>query len=273
MFKLLLVMGILSNVFGCGASTRIDSTDRMTYFSLRQADGMARFSGYNYLVEETKDGKVHFLFDEAYPREKEFDSDDHSVFDSLQAIVMKYKMYGYSGDYQPPVFITDGGSWHLYVKYESGKSISASGYMHGPSGYRAAFKEVRECLDRWKATPVEPREIASFLYVYGKKKFDIQRGDLKVVLTYDDEETGEHQVFEKDLEMLEDLHELLVVYQLRTNDTSVSSDPNATIWSFDVRYGNGEHYFYQSYDTSFKCGYTEALHGFFSHWVPEINMD
>ena len=74
---------------------------------------MDRFSGFGYIVEETKDGKVRFLFDEGHPEEKELVVDDHSVFDSLQAIIMKHKMYNYDGNYQPEFDVYAGLDFYL----------------------------------------------------------------------------------------------------------------------------------------------------------------
>ena len=90
--KLMLLIGIIASLAGCtskkgtvepGTSIKAPVNDTINYFSLTRGGGMARFSGYRYEVKETKDGRVHFLFNEGYPDEKEFTVDDHSVFDTL----------------------------------------------------------------------------------------------------------------------------------------------------------------------------------------------
>ena len=169
--KTMIVLVSLLSLFGCRSLENELKNDTITSFSLSEGGGMNRFSGFGYQVNETKDGRVHFLFDEGLPNEKEFTIDDHSVFDSLQQIIMKYKMYNYRDYYRPPFDITDGKSWHLSVHYASGKSISSGGYMHGPNGYRSAFEEIIACLDHWKELPVDINEVTSFLYVYGKERY------------------------------------------------------------------------------------------------------
>lgn len=245
--------------------------DTITYFSLSEGGGMNRFSGFNYTIEKTKDGKVHFLFDKGLPGEKEFTLDDHSVFDSLQNIVEKYKMYEYSGHYQPEFDITDGSSWDLYVKYTSKKNISAGGYMAGPEGYWAAFREIIECLDHWKEMPVATNDVISFLYVYGKESYSIERKDDHAVLTYDNEETGAHRELERELDLMEDLRITFNIGGLKMNQTRGKTDSEGTPWFYDITYRNGEHYRYESCDREFRCGYTEQLQGFISNWMNETD--
>ena len=86
MTKLMVLFSLLS-MFGCQSPWKGFENDTITSFSLSEGGGMDRFSGFGYSVRETKDGKVHFLFDEGLPGEKEFTLDDHSVFDSLQQLV------------------------------------------------------------------------------------------------------------------------------------------------------------------------------------------
>ena len=83
MTKLMVILSLLP-LFGCGSPWKGFENDTITSFSLSEGGGMNRFSGFGYSVNETKDGRVHFLFDEGLPGEKEFTIDDHSVFDSLQ---------------------------------------------------------------------------------------------------------------------------------------------------------------------------------------------
>lgn len=264
--KLMLLLGIIASLFGCQSPVK---NDTIVSFSLSEGGGMARFSGFGYAIGETKDGRVHFVFNEGFPDEKEFFLNDHSVFDSLQQIVMKHEMYKYHGHYSPPFDITDGKSWSLSVKYASGESINAGGYMHGPDGYRDAFKDIRQCLDRWKEMPIAANEVVSFLYEYGKERYVIERKDDHAVLIYDNVETGEHQVFEKELDMLEDLRVTFNIGRLKMNNTRSSLEPECTPWMYDITYSNGDHYRYESYDRDYKCGYTNMLQHFISNWMEE----
>lgn len=267
--KTMIVLVSLLSLFGCHSLENELKNDTITRFSLSEGGGMNRFSGFGYDVRLTEDGRVRFLFDEGLPGEKEFTVDDRSVFDSLQQIVMKYRMYNYRGHYQPPFDVTDGTSWHLYIDYASGKSVSSGGYMHGPKGYRAAFEEISACLDHWKDMPFAPNEVVSFLYVYGKERYILERSDGSVVLTYENEETGEHRELEREPEMLEDLRIIFNVDRLKMNQTREKLDEDCTPWMYDIVYSNGDRYRYESYDRDFKCGYTHILQGFLSHWMEE----
>lgn len=274
MAKVMMILGILTSLFGCSTPEKTPAdfleNDTITYFSLSEGGGMNRFSGFAYQIKETEDGKVHFLFDEGYPDEKEFTLDDYSVFDSLQSIVLKYKMYNYSGHYQPEFEIFDGTSWSLYVKYASKESISAGGYMAGPDGYWAAFREIRQCLDHWKEMPAASNDVISFIYEYGSDRYTLERKGDHAVMTIDNMQTGEHQVLERELDVLDDLRIFMNVNKLKMNQTRRGDlDPGYTLWTYEIIYSNGDHYRYESYDSNFRCGYTEALQGFISNCMKE----
>ena len=272
--SLLLVMGIVTSLIGCKSpkQTPVASpveNDTIVYFSLSEGGGMNRFSGFRYEVNETNDGKVHFLFNEGYPDEKEFTIDDHSVFDSLQAIIQQQKVYTWSGHYQPEFDILDGTSWSLYVKYKSRKSISAGGYMAGPDGYWVAFNDFIRCLDNWKKLPIAVNEVVRFTYDYGPSHYTVERKEDHGVLTYDNDETGEHQVLERDLQMLEDLRITFNVGQLKMDGQRGKIDFDCTLWMYDITYSNGEHYHYESYDRDYKCGYTNMIQAFIETWMKD----
>ena len=260
--KLMIVLASMLSLFG-------HKNDTITSFSLREGGGMDRFSGFNYYIKQTEDGRVYFRFNEGFPDEKDFTLDDHSVFDSLQQIIIRYKMNKYHGHYRPPFDILDGTSWSLDVHYASGKSINAGGYMDGPKGYQSAFQDIQQCLNHWKEMPVPVNEVVSFLYVYGKERYTIERNDNKALLTYDNEETGEHKTLERGLDMLEDLRVLFNIDRLKMNGKRGKTDLGCTLWMYEITYSNGDNYRYESYDCDFKCGYTYSLQGFISKWMNE----
>jgi len=267
--KTMIVLAGLLSLFGCAlpmSSSNPFENDTITYFSLTKSGGMNPFSGYRYQISTTKDGQVRFLFNEGYPDEKEYTIDDRSVFDSLQQIVEKYKMHTYTGYYQPEFDIMDGQSWHLDISYASKKSISASGYMAGPDGYSAAFSEIRQCLEPWKQRAVEKNEVVSFLYVYGNEQYNLIKKDDHAEMVYDNAESKEHWALERKPEMMEEVGILLNIYRLKTNQTRHSLEDGCTPWSFEVVYGDGTQYRYESYDRDFKCGYTEGIQGLISSW-------
>lgn len=275
MIKIIVLLGILSSIFGCntpGSNGNAIANDTITYFSFSQGGGMRPFDGFKYCVETTKDGRVHFLFNEGYPDEKEFTIDDHSVFDSLQQIVLKHKMYTYSGNYQPEERIFDGHSWNLFVKYASRATISAGGYMAGPDGYGKAFDDIISCLDRWKETPVEANPLVSFDYVYGTTHYRIEPQDDHTLVTIDNASTGLHEVIEKPLDMIEDLRMTTIIEGLRESWDSKSDDPNSTPFEFDILFSNGDQYVYKSYDLNYRCHKTEVMFWFMEKWGIENNI-
>jgi len=266
-------MGIFSSIFGCNSpEPKFNPNDTLVYFSYFKGGGMRRFDGYRYLVEETKDGRVHFLFNEDYPDEKDFVIDDHSVFDSLQQIVLNHKMYKYQGHYDPPMRVLDGQSWSLYVKYASGAKISADGYMAGPDGYHQAFDDIINCLDRWKETPVEVDGLVSFDYTYVNAHCHIEPQGDHVLVTIDDETTGKHEEIEKPLEMLENLRVTTITEDLRDNGTLKSDSPNSKPFKFDIIFSNGDRYVYESYDLDYKCHKTEVMFWFLERWEIDFHF-
>ena len=271
--KIMVVLASILSFFGCQSSGDKYENDTITYFSYYKGGGMRRFDGYRYLVEKTKDGRTHFLFNKDYPDEKEFIIDDASVFDSLQQIVMKHKMYKYSGDYQPSLRIFDGQSWDFYVKYASGASISAEGYMAGPNGYGEAFTEVVACLDQWKKMEVEVNRLASFDFTYISTKVHIEPQGDHALVTVDDETTGRHEVIEKPAELLEDLRVTTITEDLRENGTLRSEDPNCKPFSFDIVFSDGSRYVYDSYDLSYTCHKTEVMFWFLERWEISVNFN
>ena len=233
---------------------------------------MNRFGGFKYCVEETKDGRVHFLFNEEYPNEMDFTIDDHSVFDSLQQVILKHNMDKYSGQYKPMMQVLDGQSWSLYVKYASGASISAGGYEAGPDGYWAAFDDIRACLDPWKDTPVAVNRVVSFDYSYVTTHFHIEPQGDHTLVTIDDESTGRHEVIEKPLEMLEDLRVITITEDLRDNGKLLSDHPDSKPFKFDIVFTNGNHYVYESYDSNYRCHKTEVMYWFFERWEIDFKL-
>ena len=90
-----------------------------------------------------------------------------------------------------------------------------------------------------------------------------------MVMTVSNKETGKRQVLDRELELLDQLRILFNVYSLKMNQTRGNLDFEYTPWMFEIIYNNGTKYYYESYDTTFKCGYTEALQEFMSHCMKE----
>lgn len=268
MLKLMVIIAGFLSFFGCNSSSStIKEGDSLVYFSLHRGGGMARFGGYRYNIEATKDGKVHFLFNEGYPDEKEYYLEDHSVFDSLDLLIRKYKMEKYRSNYMPKFDVLDGESWSIYVKYASGASISSGGYMAGPDNWREAEKALIQCLQPWKDMPGVVNEVNRFKYSYGTTTYLIERKEDHALLTVDDPSEGRHEVHRKGLDMLENLRVMINVEGLKENGSLKSDDPESTPFVFEIDYSNGDSYFYESYDLKYQCHYTEVLQWFFSEWL------
>ena len=270
MVKMIVMLGLLS-LFGCRAHGNDFKNDTITFFSLSEGGGMNRFSGFSYCVETTKDGKVHFRFNERHPDEKELIIDDHSVFDSLQQIILKHKMYRYKSYYSPPFDVLDGESWSMYVQYASGKDLSTGGYMYGPKGYGEAISELCRCLNHWKEMPSVTSEVVSFYYEYGHERYTLERTEDHAVLIYDNEATKEHRELVRELEMMEDLRVVINVEGLKMNGKRGETEPDYTLWMYEINYSNGDRYLCESYDSTFQSGYTEMIQGFISYWMNEEN--
>ena len=112
-------------------------------------------------------------------------------------------------------------------------------------------------------------EVTSFQYIYGKERYSIEPQGDHAVLIYDNEETGVHQVLERELDLLEDLRVTFNVCGLKMNGTRGKVDFDCTLWEYEITYSNGDHYRYESYDRDFQCGYTHMLQNFVSNWMKE----
>ena len=269
MMKIMIVLAGLVSLFGCGTHghpSRIPDGDTIVSFSLSQSESMVRFSGYKYEVRATKEGRVYFRFNEDYPDEKDFYLDDHSVFDTLDAIVRKYHMDQYEFDYQPPVQVFDGYSWDLYVKYASGVIIRSGGYMAGPDNWHEARAELINSLDQWKNLPGMTKELITFKYSYGPRNYELVRKEDHVEVTIDNPETGRHETLEKPIALMDNLQEMAIVERMRENSNRTSEEPNSIPFVFELLYSNGDAYHYKSYDLNYRCHYTEIIQWCLSQW-------
>ena len=266
---MMILLSILS-LFGCRSQQPPKSDpqqgDSIVYFTLSKSGGMRPFGGYKYKVHETKDGQVHFLFNEEYPDEKEFYVDDHSVFDTLGAIVKKYRMDRYRSKYEPEARVFYGYSWNLYVKYASGKTISSGGYMAGPDNWGEAREELLKCLDYWKQKPGLANDLEYLKYSYGSTNYDFRRDGDHAVVTVIDLTKGLHEVVEKPLDIMEALRVMAVSEGLRVDGKMESDDPEHIPFRFEMAFSNGDHYAYESYDLKYKCHYTEVFFWFLERW-------
>lgn len=245
--------------------------DSMVSFYLVWSRGMTENGGFRYEIDSDKNGRVHFRINEGYPDEKEFYTDDHSVFDSLDKIVRKYNMMDYASDYYPDLEVTDGQSWTLSIRYASKRSVHSDGYIVVPDGYREAEKEIHECLRPWKELPVAVDGLTSFDYAYGTMRFHAEPQDNHTLVTIDDEASNRHEKMEKPLAMLEDLRVTSITEHLKENGNHQCDDPERVPFKFELTYSNGDHYLYESCDLKGGCHKTDVMRWFFDRWDLKIS--
>ncbi|MBQ3306583.1 MAG: hypothetical protein IJG68_00160 [Bacilli bacterium] len=64
----------------------------------------------------------------------------------IEDLLNKYQVSEWDGFNKTDSRVLDGNSFHFYVTYEDGKSISASGYMSYPKNYGIVTKELERIL-------------------------------------------------------------------------------------------------------------------------------
>ena len=277
MKKDLLFIGLLALSVSCISQTpKNNSTmnaERLTYFSFDHHNSMARFYGENYKVSTEKDGRIHIIIDEGFPKEKDFYIDDTTIFDELLAIVKQYQMDNYRSRYQPSMDITDGDSWSLYYKYDSKRSVSSGGYMAWPDNYGNARKALSDYFQKWRDYPMPVKEINLFQYTchnnYGCDiEYRMERGENEAVLYMRNAELQFEKTFSVSNDNLAELQELVNVFRMKEEFNRTISDDSASVYRFVVAYSTGDAIDFQGYHTTFLGGLESAFVHFFSNWLP-----
>ncbi len=65
----------------------------------------------------------------------------------IEEILKKYEVGKWNGFSKTDPNVLDGDSFHFYVTFKDGKSISASGYMMYPTNYGSVEKELEEIFE------------------------------------------------------------------------------------------------------------------------------
>ena len=190
MNKILLLMSLLS-LFGCGhrpapapVSGPSDTERRLVKLEYGGTHGYHAYSNIDYTAERTDDGKTCITLVVGNDRDRVF-VEEGTVMDSLETIVLKYKMYKYDGSYTPKFDILDGDTWHFYLTFSDGKHSSCSGYEAYPPGKGAeAIGTIEGFLSRWlNREPAEEVGLTSFRYELhsdeGDEVFRFKKGETK----------------------------------------------------------------------------------------------
>ena len=249
-------------------------TERLTYFSFNHHNTMNIFYGEKYRVETMKDGRIHIVIDEGFPKEKDFFIDDTTVFDELKAVVDKYQMDKYRSDYQPNMRIFDGDSWSLYYKYDSGRSVSSGGYMAWPKNYSEARQAISAYFQKWRDYPIGAKVIDLFQYTCKNSQgrdieYRMERGEQEASLTVRNAEYGTDKQLSVSNDYLERLQELVNMYGLKDESSRSSNEEEASNYRFLVCYNTGDTIDFTGYYNAFEGGQTSAFTSLFDHWLPD----
>lgn len=278
MKKHLLLIGLLAFAVSCVSQNPKNNnkmkTERLTYFSFDHHNTMALFNGEKYQVSAMKDGRIHIIIDEGFPKEKDFFVDDTTIFDELAAIIKEFKMDKYKDNYQPMMRIFDGDSWSLYYKYDSGRSNRSGGYMAWPSNYSEARQAISEYFQKWREYAVELKRIDFFQYTSKNSQgcdieYCLERGEEEATLYIRNAEYNTDQQLSVSNDYLEELQELVNVYGLKDNISRTTDDESVTNYSYLVNYSNGDTIDIKGYYTTFVSGTGEAFQYFFERWLPK----
>lgn len=254
-------------------NTKNMKTERLTYFSFDHHNTMSMYNGEKYKMETMKDGKIHIIIDEGFPKEKDFFIDDATIFDELKAIVDEFKMDKYKDHYKSKMKVFDGDSWSLYYKYDSGRSVSSGGYMAWPNNYRDAHQALSDYFQKWRDYPVDVKGIDLFQYTCKNSQgrdieYRMERGEQEATLTIRNAEYETNKQVSVSNDYLERLQELVNTYGLKDERSRSSDEEDASNYRFLVCYNTGDTIDFTGYYTTFEGGQMRAFTSFFSHWLP-----
>ena len=247
--------------------------ERLTYFSYDHHNTMVWHSGEKYDVSTEKDGRIHIVIDEGYPKEKDFYIDDTTIFDELDSIIQAFKMHKWRDKYHPKMEIFDGDSWSLYFTYGSGKSKGSGGYMAWPNNYYEARNAISTYFQKWRDYPIQAKEINLFQYTCKNKQgcdieYRIERGEqeAKLFIRNAEYDTDKEVVVSNDY--LTELQELVNMYRLKDEYNRTTDDDSASVYRFFICYNTGDTIDFTGYYTTFVGGQTIPFLSFFDHWLP-----
>lgn len=251
----------------------MNTTEHLTYFRFDHHNTMRIFYGENYYVSKEKDGRVHVVIDEGFPKEMDFFINDTTIFDELLAIVKQFKMDKYKSNYQPSIRIFDGDSWSLYYKYDSGRSVSSGGYMDWPDNYREARAAISDYFQKWREYAAETKRIDLFQYTCQNNQgcdieYRLERGENEATLTIRNAEYDTDKQLLVSNDYLAELQELVNMYRLKDESSNTTDDDSVTKYSYLVCYNTGDTLDIRSYRSSFEGGKEQVFKHFFELWLP-----
>lgn len=280
MKKMILLFGLFSSIFS-GCAQNVKPTEPMTKFEYNRHNSMRIYNGMSYKVSLLDDGKVNILINEGFPDEKEFTTDDKTIFDDLQAIVDEFGMLKYKDNYRPRMHITDGDSWHLYIKYGTGykNSFSSSGYMAGPDNLGKAENAIVEYFKKWVEMPLPEKKIEEFVFnSHNDRGLEInyhltRDKNGKATLTV---RNTEHPVdgkpFEGEFSISEDyfaeLDELVKTNHLKKCEGNQYPSDSSNTQYYKVSFSDGTAYEGTCYYNNYMDYQGRNISAFFEDWLP-----
>ncbi len=278
MKRLLLLTGLLALAGSCVSPKQNNNemkTERLTYFNFDHHNSMAMFCGEKYDVSLQKDGRVHVVIDEGFPKEKEFYLDDSAILDELLAIVKTYKMDKYKSNYQPKMQVFDGDSWSIYYKYDSGRNVGSGGYMAWPDNYHEMRQALSNYFQKWRDYQDGVLVMDYFKFTCKNKQgcdieYTLERGDEQATMTLRDAEKGIDKTLKVSNESLRELQERTNATQLKSKLYDYyTSDEEATCCTYFARYSTGDTVSGTTCHTQYPSHKVSAILDFFSHWLAE----
>ena len=155
----------LLSLLGCGSAAPDGQTSRLVSIEYGGTHGYHAYSNINFKAERMEDGHTRVIVMVGNDRDRVF-IEDGAVMDSLESLVLDYRMYKYDKQYTPKFDILDGDSWHLYLDFSDGKHSSCGGYEAYPPGKGAeGLKKIIGYFSRWlDQEPAEEVALVSFRY-------------------------------------------------------------------------------------------------------------
>jgi len=122
-------MGLLTS---CGARAQMPEGRLLSIEYVRS--GMMAGYEYHGLLETTDNGDVLLTsMTEKFGEASRLKVDEQTL-QRFRDIIKEEQIYNYARDYSPPFEVLDGYGWHLYIRFEGGKSIESSGHNATPGG-------------------------------------------------------------------------------------------------------------------------------------------
>ena len=135
------MMTILS-LFGCGKTAK--EIKDIKYFSFNYSVGYYANANWSYVLE-LKDGAwaAEVKPNGVAPEDAEKYTVGEDFVRSLEDFLKEKKVGAWDGFDKADKYVLDGDSFSLYIRMTDDQSVSASGYMEWPEGY----KEVQGGID------------------------------------------------------------------------------------------------------------------------------